>query len=186
MATYTLFSQQATGGHNDSDTTSQTLGVDFTVSTNVALTGIWQWSASGCTALPSTCAIWNVGTGLVVAGTQNNSPSWSGAAGSGWVKCSYDGSITLSSGITYTAATWNGATGGAQWYGITATWWTGSITNGPLSCINQPDVYTEPAATFLRPASLFGNYNIWIDVEVADITPPPPNVPNFTAFMSSM
>jgi len=186
MSSYTLFAQGATGGHDDSDSGTQTLGTVFTVSSSVALTGIWQWSAPGCTKLPAACAVWNQGTGLVVAGTQNNSPSWSGAAGSGWIKCSYDGSVTLTQGVTYNVSTWNSTGTGGEWYGITVGSWAGGITNGPLACPDQANRFTEPAATFLQPATAFGNFNIWVDVEVADITPPPPQAPAFTAFMSSM
>jgi hypothetical protein len=186
MSSYTLFSQGTTGGHDDSDTGTQALGTVFTVSSSVSLTGIWQWSAPGCTKLPAECAVWNADTGLIVAGTDNPSPSWSGAAGSGWVKVSYDGSVTLTQGINYTVSAWNSTGTGGEWYGITAGSWSGGITHGPLSCPDQASRFTEPAATFLRPASAFGNFNIWVDVEVADIVPPVPQVPGFTAFMSSM
>lgn len=186
MSAYTLFAQGATGGHDDSDGDPQALGTAFTVTSGVSLTGIWQWSASGCTRLPGACAIWDSGTGLAIPGTENDSPSWSGAAGSGWIRCAYDGSVTLSPGTSYVAATWNGASAGGEWYGITAGSWAGGITNGPLSCPDQANRFREPSAAFQVPASAFGNFNIWVDVEVSDIAPPAPQPARYTAFMSSM
>ena len=57
---------------------------------------IWFYSPPAVSppALPTRCAIWDVRTRLVVPGTDNSSPAWSGAAGSGWVACPYAG-VTL-------------------------------------------------------------------------------------------
>ena len=83
---------------NDDDL-EQTFGTEFLLSESCALDNIWFYSppAVSPTALPTRCAIWSVQTQQVVAGTDNSSPSWSGAAGSGWVACSYSG-VTLPAG----------------------------------------------------------------------------------------
>ena len=72
-----------------------TFGVIFTLSQPAALTGIWVYSSNADSALPAEIGIWDTAAGTLVPGTDNSSPSWSGALGSGWVKCSYDGTVTL-------------------------------------------------------------------------------------------
>ena len=73
-------------GHRGSSAAGYTLATEFQLSQSCTLDNIWFYSASGATALPTRCAIWNVASQTVVTGTDNTSPSWSGAAGSGWVR----------------------------------------------------------------------------------------------------
>lgn len=161
---YTLFGQTG-GGAIDSYTNSLVLGVQFSVSPACHLTGIWFYSASGATQLPAEIGVWDATTALV-PGTDVPSPSWSGTAGSGWVKHTY-GSPPALAAASYQAGAWNGAAGGAQWYSNTAGYWSGGITNGLISCPNQPDNYFDSASAFSYPATAFGNFNIWLDVEVS-------------------
>jgi hypothetical protein len=173
MTAYTLFSQ-ATNWALISDTSSYTLGVQFAVSQSVALTGIWFHSSSGSVSLPVQCVIFNGDTQAQVVGTLNTSPSWSGAAASGWVKCSYDGSITLTSGIHYVAAVLNNQ--GSNWYGGLNGYWTSGaggsgITNGPLSApdsaaaLNGQSIY-HAASTLTFPTTTTSGYDFGVDVEV--------------------
>ena len=74
-------------GTLNSDTAGYTLATEFRLSQSCALDNIWYFSAAGAGALPARCAIWSVSSQSVVAGTDQTSPSWSGAAGSGWVAC---------------------------------------------------------------------------------------------------
>ena len=69
----------------NSDTAGYTLATEFRLSQSCALDNIWYFSAAGAGALPTRCAIWSVSSQSVVSGTDQTSPSWSGAAGSGWV-----------------------------------------------------------------------------------------------------
>ena len=122
-------------GDLDSDTAGYTLATEFKLSQSCTLDNIWFYSASGAAALPTQCAIWNVSSQSVVAGTDNTSPSWSGAAGSGWVACAYSG-VTLPAG-DYKVAVFYG--GGSEWYQAATGYWgsggTGAsgITAGPLT-----------------------------------------------------
>ena len=77
------------------DYLEQTFGTEFLLGESCALDNIWYYSPPSVSpaALPTRCAIWSVQTQQVVSGTDNSSPSWSGAAGSGWVACSYSGVI---------------------------------------------------------------------------------------------
>ncbi len=84
MTGYTLFGQGAAGSI-DSYTGQQTNGLEFSVAQPCTLTGIWFYSASGAGALPVEVGLFTVsGETLVFS---NASPSWSGAAASGWVRC---------------------------------------------------------------------------------------------------
>ena len=162
-------------GHVNSDTAGYTLGTEFQLSKSCTLDKIWYYSAPGAAALPTRCAIWNVGSQSVVAGTDNTSPAWSGAAGSGWVSCSYNG-VTLPAG-DYKVSVFYG--GGTQWYQATNGYWdTGpgadGITAGPVtapgtSAATTPGQCTYNYASWAYPqsyASAGDGENYWVDVEV--------------------
>jgi hypothetical protein len=176
-ATYRLWpSYPRIPGHVDSDTAGYTLGTEFKLSASCALDRIWFYSASGAGALPTRCAIWNVSSQSVVAGTDNTSPSWSGAAGSGWVSCAYSG-VTLPAG-DYKVAVFYG--GGSEWYQANSAYWGGGgqgasgITAGPLtapgtSAATSPGQCTYNAGSWAYPqtyASSANGENNWVDVEV--------------------
>ena len=112
----------------------------------------------------------------MVAGTDNTSPSWSGAAGSGWVSCAYSG-VTLPAG-DYKVAVFYG--GGSKWYQVTTSYWgsggpgASGITAGPLTAPG-PSAATSPGQGTYNPGSWAypqsygsgGNgENYWVDVEV--------------------
>lgn len=172
MPVYTLFSQQATGSVLASDITAYTMGVQFSVSQAATLSGIWFYSASGATQLPQTIALYQVsGTSLVTS----QAATWSGAAGSGWVRAPFTSPPALTAGTAYKACVLNNS-GTVNWYSNTAHYWdtgtgSGGAANGPLSApnnagaspgqdsFNQGNVLAYPAST-----SLASNY--WVDAEV--------------------
>jgi hypothetical protein len=163
-------------GHVDSDTSGYTLATETQLSKSCTLGNIWFYSAPGASALPTRCAIWNVGSQSVVSGTDNSSPAWSGPAGSGWVACAYSG-ITLPAG-DYKVAVFYG--GGSQWYQATNGYWaTGGpgangITAGPVTAPSTSAATNPGQATYNygswdypQTYSSSGNgENYWIDVEV--------------------
>ena len=119
------------------DTGQQTSATQFLLSEPCTLNNIWWYSPPGVSVLPSRCAIWNVATKAVVAGTDNQSPSWSGPAGSGWVSCAYSG-VTLPAGNYKTSAYYGG---GQQFYTENVDYFSSGpgangITAGPLSSPN--------------------------------------------------
>ena len=126
----------AVPGSISNDTGQQTTGTEFWLSEPCRLDNIWLWSPPGATVLPSRCAVFNVATQAVFSGTDNSSPSWSGAAGSGWVACSYAGSgVVLPTG-KYRVAVYSG--GGAKFYQEDVDYFssgpgTKNIVNGPLT-----------------------------------------------------
>ena len=163
-------------GTLDSDTAGYTLATEFRLSQSCALDNIWYFSAAGAGALPTRCAIWSVSSQSVVAGTDQTSPSWSGAAGSGWVACAFSG-VTLPAGDYKVAVFY---AGGQQWYQTTVGYWasggTGAsgITSGPLtapstSAATSPGQSSYNKASWAYPntyESATPGENYWVDVEV--------------------
>ena len=160
------------------DYLEQTFGTEFLLSESCALDNIWYYSPPSVSpaALPTRCAIWNVQTQQVVSGTDNSSPSWSAAAGSGWVACSYSG-VTLPAGdykvTVYTPG------GSDNFYQETEEYWgTGAgengIVSGPLTAPNTSHATAPGQTTYHHGAfaypdtydSEFHGQNRWVDVEV--------------------
>jgi Domain of unknown function (DUF4082) len=174
VTAYTLFGQSG-GDTVTSDGSAVSLGMQFSLSQPAALTGIWFWSPPGAGSLPDACVIYLVSSATQVAGTLSSSPSWSGAAGSGWVKATYDGSVTLAAGVSYKVVVHHAF--GSDFYGATSHYWdTGAGQNGQASgIITAPDNAggdggqdTFTAGNSLAyPSSSFGAANYWVDVEVS-------------------
>ena len=176
-ASYRLWPSYPTlPGAGSVDTTSYTLATEFQLSASSTLDKIWFYSPSGATALPNRCGIWSVSSQSVVSGTDNSSPSWSGAAGSGWVSCSYSG-VTLPAG-DYKMAVFS--SGGSKWYQVTIGYWgsggagASGITSGPITAPSLSNA-TSPGQSTYNPGSWAypqtygsgsGGENFWVDVEV--------------------
>jgi len=163
-------------GQVSSDTGGYTLATEFQLSQSCTLDNIWFYSASGAGAVPTRCAIWNVASQSVVSGTDNISPAWSAAAGSGWASCAYSG-VTLPAG-DYKVAVYYG--GGSPWYHATTNYWStggpgaNGITGGPVtapgtSTATSPGQSTYKVGPWAYPqtyASAGNGENYWVDVEV--------------------
>lgn len=157
-----------------------TLGTSFTLSQPCTLNAIRHWSPAGVTILPSRCGIWNTTTQTEVAGTDNQSPAWSGAAGSGWVNCAYAG-VTLPAG-NYAASTFTADNVDAWFLAQTLWWGTGSafpsgITAGPISFTgsqyNHGGTWAYPATITNAPTGS-GEFD-GVDVLVTPATGPVAN-----------
>ncbi len=177
MTAYTLFSQEVTGSSLTTDPTGYTMGVQFTVSVSGAtLTAIWFYSASGAGVLPQTIALYAVsGTSLV----HQESASWSGAAGSGWVRAAFSSPPSLTASASYKACVLQDTN--ANWYSATAHYWdsgagAAGITSGPLSAPNNAgadggqDTF-HSAASLTYPDGSFNAGNYWMDPEVTTAGP---------------
>ena len=179
------------------DSNGYTIATEFTLSQACRLNAIWWYSPAGAADLPSRVLIWNVNTQLAVAGTDNTSPSWSGAAGAGWIKVPYDGSIILPAG-DYKASVFHAALG-VHWFSDVADYFTttggggypgaNGITNGPLTAVTDGASASGQSSynitSFAYPATSDHGANDWTDVEVTPVVLVP-NVPPYTACMSSM
>jgi Domain of unknown function (DUF4082) len=171
---YTLFSQTG-GGTLTSDANDYTMGVQFSVSQACTLTGIWWYSVSGATALPGTIALYSVSGGGSGTLVHSETPSWSGAAGSGWVNAEFSSPPSLTASTNYKACVGISGVAG-NWYSSTSNYWSsgagsGGITNGPLSAPNNAggdggqDTF-HAGATLTYPATSFSAGNYWVDPEV--------------------
>jgi hypothetical protein len=161
--------------HLSTDTGINTNGTEFSLSQPCNLVNIWHYSGSGATVLPSKCGIWSVASQTVVSGTENDSPSWSGAAGSGWVSCSYSG-VTLPAG-EYKVTVYSNAD--ALWYYEQADYWSSGpgangITAGPLSAPNTTNATSPGQSSYHTGSWAFPDTfdtgddgeTRWVDVEV--------------------
>lgn len=182
MTVYTLFGQPASPAALVSDSNAYTMGVQFSDSnTGDTLTGIWFFSAAGAASLPDTIALYAVsGTSLV----HSESASWSGAAGSGWVRAPFATPPALTSGASYKGAAGIASPAG-NWYSATSHYWdtgagAGGVTSGPLTAPN--DAGSSPGQDSFHalgidpayPDASFNATNYWVDVEVTTAGPPPP------------
>jgi hypothetical protein len=130
------------------------ISTEFALSRDCTLGKVWYFSPPGTAQLATSASIWNI-TGGGLTGTlaaQAASPSWSGAAASGWISCSFTG-VTLPAG-KYKVSVYNSAATPDNWGAKDAGtdyWRAGEgangITWGPLS------------APKLSDASLAYNYN---------------------------
>jgi len=171
VTAYTLFGQSG-GGSLAADTNTYTMGVQFSVSlAGCTLTGMWFFSASGAGSLPETIALFAVSGGTLL---HSESATWSGAAGSGWVRASFSSPPSLTSGTAYVGAVYD--SGGFNWYSGTHDYWdtgagSGGITNGPLSAPNNAgaahgqDAF-DGSGPLAFPTSSFQATNYWMDPEV--------------------
>lgn len=154
-------------------TDAATIAMEFAVSAGQQVTNIWHYSAPACTALPDDCAVYSVASQTAVVTVP--SATWSGAAGSGWVRCTNFPATALAAG-SYKVATHRAATG-PQWFSAVDAFFTtgggsAGFTNGPLSAPNSagsangqgsfnnttPGVLTYPTQT--------NGETYWLDVEI--------------------
>lgn len=170
MPAFTLFSQRTTAALT-ADTAAYTLGVQFSVSAPAKLTAVWFYSAPGATDLPATIALFTVsGASLITS----QAASWSGAAGSGWVRAAFTAPPALTAGTAYKAAVLHSTA--VNWYAAIAAYWTtgaggSGISNGPLSAPNnaggaQGQDSFNLGAALTYPATTGNGANYQIDPEV--------------------
>lgn len=154
-----------------------TVGPHFTLSQPCAPKRIWHYSPPGVTILPSRCAFWDAAAQLVVSGTDNQAPSWSGAPGSGWVSCDYTTSgVTLPAGHEFIAAVFTSDNvnpwflADPAWFGAGGAFPSG-ITAGPVHYIgnswHQGTSWAFPGTT-TNPAEFDGQ-----DFEVTPVASGP-------------
>jgi hypothetical protein len=178
------------------------VGTEIHLTQACALDNIWYYSPGGTTQLATACDVWSIATQQAIA--SSTSPSWSGAAGSGWVACPFTG-MTLPAG-SYRVSIYNGAASPDSWSPKRLGYWGvykgapapggNGITTGPLYA---PQTATASMASEFESSGqepgqsifavgppnqypdlyvdgLFQNY--WVDMEVtpasATSSPEPP------------
>jgi len=190
---YRMYPNMADLGNYSNDTANNfTLGVEFILSPACTVNNIWFYSPAGVTQLPTEIGVYQVaGTSLVLS---NASPSWSGAAGSGWISAALSGSLSAST--KYKAVVLNGAGSPAVWNGALANYYTtgpgaSGLTAGPMTvysnaAADSPGQQSYNAgAVITYPNTNAGPYSYGLDIEVTPQSAPAPPAPQ-VAFMSSM
>lgn len=172
MTTYTVFGQAGWSGVNSGTTGARTIGMQFSLSQSATLQAAWFFSNTGLAHLPTGIVLWNLDTGLAVE-TQL-SASWSGAAGSGWVRAPFAGTTTLSASVNYAVSFTDAGSSNVPYYSDLNTdsrFVTGGITSG---IITVPDTSHSvhgqaPFSTTVDslPNTSSSGINFWIDVEVS-------------------
>lgn len=169
-------------GSTTTDTTGYTIAMEFSLSEARPLLQIRHYSPPGVTNLPTRCAIWDVTTQLEVPGTDNTSPAWSGAAGSGWVTCDYtSAAVTLQASHNYRVSTFNAA--GTTWFAALANYWTagglgaagrsaGPLTAPSNAAATAPGQNSWKVNAWGYPDVSTNPENDWIDVLVGPAAAP--------------
>lgn len=176
MAVYTLFGQPASPASLTNDSADYTMSVQFSVSgSGCTLTGIWFWSAPGAFSLPETIALFAVSGQTLV---HSEPATWSGAAGSGWVKAAFSSPPSLTASAAYKACIFSNS--GNFFYSGTSHYWdTGpgasGISDGPLSA--PPDSGADggqdtfnAGSVLAYPDTSFNAANYWVDPEVTAVS----------------
>jgi hypothetical protein len=156
-----------------------TLGTQFSLSSQQGLYGIWFYSVPTALAFPSAVVIWKT-DGTKLAGTENLSPTWIGALGSGWIRCAFDGSVPLQASTTYVVSVYHDAS--ALWRTNTGNFWTSGIgsaglTSGPITAPNNAGSLHGQGITsvgYTYPTTSGAGQNFWADVEVGTLVLPVP------------
>lgn len=175
----------ALGASTDSPV-NYVIATEVHFSRTVTLNKIWYYSIAGTAQLATECGVWSIATQTLVA--DNESPTWSGAAGSGWVSCSFT-SVTIPAGA-YRVAVYNNAATPDAWSAKLLNYWdiglgsNGITTGGPLLAPNLAGASLankfgesgqEPgqAVFAVGPPDQYPNLyvdglaqNYWVDVEV--------------------
>ena len=174
MTTYTLFGQATPSGTITAGTgNAGTNGIHFNVNTASTLDGIWHWSSSSDTQLPTTIGLYSI-TVLGTSGTlvHSETPSWSGAAGSGWVYAAFSSPPSLAAGTEYMAVQFRNDSVN-RWFSLYDVTWpvTSGILTAPrdesTAALSQGWFSTGTALAFPASQSGTAGENFGLDVQVS-------------------
>jgi hypothetical protein len=175
---YRIWPNRTDLGNYTNDTANNfTLGMEFSLSQACTVNNVWFYSPSGVSQLPTEIGVYNVSTTTLVA--SNSSPSWSGAAGSGWVKAALTAS--LAGGTNYKVVVLNGAGSPSVWNGAVASYWStgfggSGLTSGPITVPNNATATSPGQSSYnlgsaiAYPNTNAGPYNYGVDIEVTPAT----------------
>lgn len=165
---WTLYSQATKTVESAGETTGDTVGLHFNVSEACPLAAVWLYSPSGwgLTALPTAIGLYNYTTKAQIH--TETGVTWSGAAGSGWVRAAFASPPELAAGTEYMAAAFRSS--GAWLIYDSDTGWSGEVTHGPITAPvddgNQGWFNRDNTTEISFPGSQLAGYNWYLDVEV--------------------
>ena len=178
--TFRLWPNMGDLGNYSLDTANNfTLATEFSLSKACKVNNIWFYSPSGVTQLPTEIGVYQVsGTSLVAS---NVSPSWSGAAGSGWMHAAMGGNVVLSPGVNYKVVVFNGAGSPAIWNAAVANYWSGSgfgtggLVSGPITAPNAAGATPGQESynlggTIAYPNTIAGPFHYGTDIELTPLS----------------
>lgn len=174
---YRLWPNKADIGNYSLDTANNfTLGTEFSLSQACTINNVWFYSPATVSQLPTAIGVYQVSNTTLVA-TQA-SPSWSGAAASGWISAPLTG--TLQAGVNYKVVVCNGAGSPSIWNAAVANYWStgfgaNGLTSGPITAPNNATA-TSPGqesynlgATIAYPGTNAGPYDYGVDIELTPV-----------------
>ena len=174
--TYTIFKQQPVSAPSTNDNSTYTMGMQWSSSSTPTVNAIWWFSPYFPTQspeLPEEIGIYSVtGQTLIASAT----PTWSGPAGSGWVRAAFPSPPVLSASTNYKAVILKNG-GSNNWYASVSNYWTSGpgasgLSNGPLAAPNNAggdggqDTFNSGTG-IIYPAGSFNGGNYWVDVEIS-------------------
>ena len=176
---YRLYPNMTDLGNYSLDTANNfTLGKELILSTPCTLNNYWFYSPSGVTQLPTACGIFRVSDHVLV--TSTSSPSWSGAAGAGWIFAAA-GSPVLAAGVKYKVAVLNGAGSPAIWNAAVSNYYSSGfgangLTSGPITAYSNAAATAPGQETYNAGAALTypltnaGPFSYGLDLEVTPLS----------------
>jgi hypothetical protein len=194
---YRMYPNLAEVGNYTLDTANNfTLGAEFSLTQACTVNNVWFYSPATVTQLPTSIGVYQISNTTLIG--SNVSPSWSGAAASGWISAALPG-VTLQAGIPYKVVVCNGAGSPSAWNATVFDYWdstgfgTNGLTAGPISMPNLAtaqspgqDTYNPGATltfpgTYAPPAQSYG-----LDIEVTPQSAPPPPAQQYVYQMRMM
>lgn len=171
-----------------------TLAAEFSLAQACQLNKIWFYSGPATTTqLPTEAGVWQISNQSLLASTHVVSPTWSGAAGSGWVSTTIPGQPLLQPSVRYKVSVFNGAVTPVTWNVTRIQYWNvfegiNGVSTGPLFAPNEGAASApgngsyHQGATFSWPdtydAAGTGD-NYWVDLEVTPVVTQPLSVAHF-------
>lgn len=165
MTTYSFYSHSAAPSPAPTETQSGVAGNNgMTFYSTVAgtINGIWQYSDSsfGTVTLPEEIYLYEKSTETLVA--SNTSPSWSGAAGSGWVYAAFSSPVSITANTVYMAAPGSLTTG--SWFVDNETAGATALSNTPLFMEDDGQGWYQDSGAYGYPSSQLSGWSWYIDV----------------------
>lgn len=175
---YRFYPDMADLGNYSLDTANGfTLGKQFSVSQACTVTNGWFYSPATVSVLPAAIGVYRVSDQALIG--VNNSPSWSGAAGSGWISSPVPG-VTLAAGVNYKYAVFQGSN--VIWNAAVANYYStgfgaAGLIAGPLSAPNNAGAVSpgqesyHQAGVISYPDTNAGPFAYGLDIEVTPAAP---------------
>jgi hypothetical protein len=174
MTAYTIFGQGATSGiAGGGGGGAASYGCERYATVAGTYTGLWFFSPPGDAGvpLPDQIGLFNLAGTLL----QSNAPTWSGIAGSGWIRAPFTSPALVGAGV-HVKGVIHDTPGGGNWLLLAAVYWAvggpgaSGLSSGPLNAPSDAASSSgqeafATGATLAYPGTPGGGFEIWIDPE---------------------